>query len=120
MASAIVLFAASLVSSSANAANSSTEKDNISKIVSMIPSSIVLEQTADLGNGKYVTVYYKKDGDNCEVYSECNLKGYSVDDLTSLRSTSFRIVSQPKGKRVYHISVAKARKIVKRLVNCYL
>lgn len=91
-----------------------------SSILSLIPASLVIEQKATLSDNTTVTVYYLKNGDECEVYSNDNLKGYSVDDLISLKSTSFRIVSKPEGKRIYHTTVTKARKIIKSLVNTYL
>lgn len=96
------------------------QKGIAGQLMSMLPTSIVVEQTATLNNGKSMTIYYKKDGEHCEVFSEDNLDGYSVNDLSKVQSTSLRIVSQAKGKRVYHDTMANAHRIFKRLVNTYL
>lgn len=88
--------------------------------MSKIPVKLVVEQTATLSDGKTVTLYYQKNGDLLEVYSNDNLKGYSVDDLLALRETSFRLASAVKGKRVYHTTTAQARKIIKKAVSTYL
>ena len=88
--------------------------------VSKIPVNLVIEQTATLSDGRNVTLYYQKKGDLCEVYSEDNLKGYNVTDLLKLNSTSFRIVSSVKGKRVYHATFTQVRRIIKNAVNTYL
>ena len=89
-------------------------------LLSLMPKSVVIEQTATLSDGRTVKIFYQKNGDLCEVFSNDNLNGYDVNDLINLKSTSFRIVSEPQGKRIYHTTVAKARKIVKSLVNTYL
>lgn len=89
-------------------------------LFSLIPVSIVVEQTATLDDGRHITVYYQKNGDQCEIYSECDLNGYNISDLAALQSTSFRIVSNVKGKRVYSTSFTQARKLFKQLVNQYL
>lgn len=86
----------------------------------MLPAQIVVEQTATLANGTTVTIYYKKSGSVCEVYSDANLKGYGVNDLLSLQATNFRVVSVPKGKLVYKTTMTQAGKLVKSLVNTYL
>lgn len=102
--------------SAAPRSNSNTS----ASITSMLPAQMVVEQTATLANGKTVTIYYKKSGDVCEVYSNADLKGYGIDDLVSMTSTNFRLVSAPKGKLVYKTTVAKASRIIKSLVNTYL
>ena len=86
----------------------------------MLPANIVVEQTATLSNGKTVTIYYKKAGSVCEVYSNANLRGYGINDVLSLTSTHFRIVPEPQGKLLYTTTLTKAGKIVKSLVNTYL
>ena len=81
---------------------------------------MVVEQTATLANGKSVTIYYKKAGNQCEVYSNADLSGYGINDVLSLSSTNFRVVSAPKGKLIYKTTMAKAGRIIKSLVNTYL
>ncbi|MDE6576930.1 MAG: hypothetical protein K2K58_02005 [Muribaculaceae bacterium] len=117
MMSVIIAAVALFAAPTANAASQEAPKTSL---LTLVPDVLVIEQTAILGNGNTVTVYYKKSGDMCEVYSNDDLKGYNVNDLVSLQSTSFRVVSQPKGKLVYKTTVAKAGKIIKSLVNTYL
>ncbi|MDE6008343.1 MAG: hypothetical protein K2G90_03960 [Muribaculaceae bacterium] len=113
--SAVALFAAPSANASTTVHHPAT-----TSLLSMIPDVMIVEQTATLQNGQTVTIFYKKSGDSCEVFSESDLKGYGINDLVSLQATSFRIVSQPKGKLLYKTTVAKARKIIKSLVNTYL
>lgn len=113
--SAVALFA----TPSANAAIP-VNHDTRTSLLSMIPDVLIVEQTATLGNGQTVTIFYKKSGNSCQIFSESDLKGYTINDLVSLQATSFRIVSQPKGRCVYQTTIQKAGKIIKSLVNTYL
>ena len=115
----VITLAGLLTSPAANAAAPSDKPSN-SKLLSMIPNEIIVEQTATLSNGKSVTIYYKKSGNDCEVFSEDNLAGYTVNDLSALRDTSFKVVAKPKGKLIYRTTVANAGRIIKQLVNTYL
>lgn len=113
-ASLVILFASADVNSAPPAEKS------ISSILSSVPSNLVVKQTATLNDGRAVTIYYRKTGDYCEIYSPDNLNGYSQSDLLKLDSTSFSLVSEVKGERLYRCTVSKARSIVKSLVNKYL
>ena len=96
------------------------QSKSTSSIATMLPTQIVVEQTATLGNGKTVIIYYKKAGNMCEVYSDADLRGYGINDVISLSATNFRVVSAPKGKLIYKTSLSNAGKIVKSIVNTYL
>lgn len=115
----LAILVATLVSAPAAQAAPAQPSEQKS-LFSLIPVSIVVEQTATLDDGRHITVYYQKNGDQCEIYSECDLNGYTISDLAALQSTSFRIVSSVKGKRVYSTSFTQARKLFKQLVNQYL
>lgn len=115
----LAILVATLVSAPAAQAAPAQPSEQKS-LFSLIPVSIVVEQTATLDDGRHITVYYQKNGDQCEIYSECDLNGYNISDLAALQSTSFRIVSSVKGKRVYSTSFTQARKLFKQLVNQYL
>lgn len=104
--------------SEANAAPK--KQDAVSSLVAGIPTNLVVKQSATLNDGRQVTIYYKKTGDMCEVYSEDNLKGYEYSDLLNLSSTSFSIATSAKGTKIYNCTLTQARKIIKRLVNTYL
>ena len=119
MMTLVITLAGLLTSPAANAATSS-EKPSSSKIFSMMPNEIIIEQTATLSNGESVTIYYKKSGNDCEVFSEDNLAGYTVNDLYALRDTSFKVVESPKGKLIYRTTVGNAGRIINQLVNTYL
>lgn len=112
-ASLIILVMAALSTTpAAQAAPAPDLTDQVTTLVGLIPSSIVVEQTSALSDGRTVTVYYKKSGDLCEVYTADNLSGYTVNDLAKLQSSNFRVVSAVKGKRVYSTTTAKAAKLL--------
>lgn len=116
LAAVVVIVATLLASAPASAAGKATQSKASYSLLSYVPESIVVEQTATLDNGTSVKLYYKKSGDICEVYSENDLSGYEISDLARINETSFRIVSAVKGKRVYKTTVAKASKIIKNVV----
>ncbi len=96
------------------------EKTTVTSLISALPAELVVKQVATLTDGREVTIYYKKAGDFCEIYSDSNLKGYTESDLLKLNSTSFSISRGVKGECLYRCPVAKALKIFKSLVNTYL
>lgn len=121
LTAAIILLSSFVSAPSANAAESKTSSSAGEKsLLAMMPSFIIIEQTAKLNDGRSVTLYYKKDGDFCEVYSESSLKGLSEKDLLKLESSEFRIVTSANGKCVHRTTVAEARKYIKQIVNKYL
>ena len=119
MMTVVITLVGLLTSPAANAATPSIEPSS-SKLLSMMPKEIIVEQTVTLSSGKNVTVYYKKSGNNCELFSEDNLSGYDVNDLLALQTTSFRVVAEPKGELIYRTTVGSATNLIKRLVNTYL
>ena len=117
---ATLLTATSLISSASTTATpAKAEKTGVSLIEKM-PVNIVVKQTATLKDGRSVTIYYKKDGGYVEVLSDSNLKGYTVDDLLNLESTTFSLATSAKGTSLYRMPVAKACALFKRMVNLYL
>lgn len=97
-----------------------SEKHSVPSLFSAIPTELVVKQVATLNDGREVTIYYKKAGDFCEIYSDSNLQGYTESDLLKLTSTSFSIAKGVKGNCLYRCPVSKALKIFKSLVNTYL
>ncbi|MBD5311891.1 MAG: hypothetical protein K2J24_01370 [Muribaculaceae bacterium] len=120
VASLAILVATLVSAPAAQAAPAPAQPSGQQSLSALIPASIVVEQTVTLDDGRNITVYYQKNGDRCEVYSESDLSGYNINDLAALQSTSFRIVSGVRGKCVYSTSFAQARKLFKQLVNQYL
>lgn len=116
-----VLMAVIAISFSPIAANATQKSQETSKsLVALLPSTVIVEQTATLKDGRSVTIYYKKSGDYCEVYSNDNLNGFSADDLLNLSTSTFSITSETEGKCLYRCPISKARSIIKNLVNQYL
>lgn len=113
----VAVFSPSVATSASKTVQSQKE---FSSLVSKIPSNIIIEQKTTLNDGRTVTIYYKKAGDNCEIYSADNLTGYVAEDLLSLNSTSFGIVSSVKGKLLYSCPISKARSLIKQMVMAYL
>lgn len=120
IASLAILVATLVSAPAAQAASAPAQTSEQKSLSALIPVSIVVEQTVTLDDGHNITIYYQKNGDRCEIYSESDLNGYNISDLATLKATSFRIVSSVKGKCVYSTSFAQARKLFKQLVNTYL
>lgn len=117
---ATLITATSLISSASKAgAPAKVEKTSVS-LVDKMPVNIVVKQTATLKNGRSVTIYYKKEGGYVEVLSDSNLKGYTVDDLLSLESTTFSLATSAKGTSLYRMPISKACSLIKQMVNLYL
>lgn len=115
-----LLTASSLFASASNsAAPAASVKNNIS-LIEKIPVNIVVKQTASLKDGRSVTIYYKKEGGYVEVFSDSNLKGYTIDDLLNLESTTFSLATSAKGTSLYRMPVSKACSLFKQMVNRYL
>lgn len=118
LASVAVVIATLFAPVAANAAP--MEKHSVASLLSAVPTELVVKQIATLNDGREVTVYYKKAGDFCEIYSDSNLKGYTENDFLKLNSTSFSLAKEVKGNRLYRCPVSKALKIFKSLVYTYL
>lgn len=105
------------VSASTPASQSKSVTESLWKA---LPETLVVKQTATLDDGKTLTLYYKKTGNQCEVYTDADLKGLTVNDLTRLKESAFSIVTAAKGRCVYSVPVSKVRNMVKQAVNRYL
>lgn len=87
------------------------------KVKSMMPQNIIVKQTTQFSDGRTLTLYYKKAGSQCEVYSPCNAKDYDVADASKIKTTSFEVVDCVEGKLYRRASLGEVTKIIKRLVN---
>lgn len=63
-----------------------------------IPVNIIVKQIVTFKDGTSVTVYYKKEGDTCSLYSDVDVTKYKEDDLNRIKSTSFEVTDKVKGK----------------------
>ena len=87
------------------------------KVKSMMPQNIIVKQTTQFFDGRTLTLYYKKAGSRCEVYSPCHAEDYAVADVSKIKSTSFEVVDCVEGKLYRRASLGEVTKIFKRLVN---
>ena len=95
-------------------ASAKTDKNNAKK---MVPTNIVVKQTTQFSDGRTLTIYYKKSGTQCEVYSPCKANDYSMSDASKIKSTNFEIVDKVEGKLYRKASIGEVSKLIKRLVN---
>ncbi len=85
-----------------------------------IPTNIVVKQTTHFNDGRVLTIYYKKSGTQCEVYSPCDTDDYVMADASKIKSTNFEVVDNVEGKLYRKASFAEVARIIKKLVNQYL
>ena len=90
------------------------------KVKSMMPQNIIVKQTTQFSDGRTLTLYYKKAGSRCEVYSPCEAKDYDVADAAKIKTTSFEVVDHVEGKLYRKASIGEVTRLIKRLVNQYL
>ena len=98
-------------------ASAKTDKNSVKK---MVPQNIVVKQTTEFNDGRTLTIYYKKSGMQCEVYSPCDAKYYDVEDAAKIKTTSFEVVDRVEGKLYRKASIGEVTRLIKRLVNRYL
>lgn len=120
LAVATLLTATSFISSASTTSTPANAEAKSISLIEKMPVSIVVKQTATLKDGRSVTIFYKKEGGYVEVLSDSNLKGYTVDDLLNLESTTFSLASSAKGTSLYRMPVSKACSLFKQMVNMYL
>lgn len=80
-----------------------------------IPVTIIVKQTITFNDGKTISVYYKKDGDVCKIYSKADLTNYSEDDLNRVKSTNFEVVDEVEGKCILTKKTNDVLKLAKSL-----
>ena len=97
-------------------ASATTGKD----VKNMVPQNIIVKQTTRFSDGRTLTLYYKKQGNQCEVYSPCNDKDYYVNDAKKIRSTNFEVVDKVEGKLYRKATVNEMLSILKKLLNSYI
>ena len=95
-------------------------KNGKSDVKKMVPTNIVVKQTTRFNDGRALTIYYKKSGTQCEVYSPCNAKDYDVADASNIKSTNFEVVDKAEGKLYRKATIGEVVGIIKKLVNQYL
>ena len=99
---------------------SAVAKNSMSELKKNVPANLIVKQTTQFNDGRTLTIYYKKSGMQCEVYSPCNADDYDVSDASKIKSTNFEVVDKVEGKLYKKASVGEAARLIKRLVNKYL
>ena len=95
-------------------------KSNKKSMTDQVPTNVVVKQTTHFSDGRTLTIYYKKSGTQCEVYSPCNANDYNAGDASKIKSTNFEVVDKVEGKLYKKASIGKVTRLIKRLVNQYL
>jgi len=95
-------------------------KSNKKNVADQLPKSFVVKQTTQFNDGRTLTIYYKKNGTQCEVYSPCNADNYNMSDASKIKSTNFEVVDKVEGKLYKKASIGEVARLLKRLVNNYL
>ena len=95
-------------------------KNSKSDLKKSVPTNIVVKQTTKFNDGRTLTIYYKKQGMNCEVYSPCNANDYDVSDASKIKSTNFEVVDKVEGKLYKKATVGEVIRLVKWLANQFL
>ena len=90
------------------------------EVKNIVPQNIIVKQTTQFSDGRTLTLYYKKQGSHCEVYSPCNEKDYGVNDAKKIRSTNCEVVDKVEGKLYRKATVGEVLRVLKKLVNSYV
>lgn len=102
------------------ASTPASAKTDRSDLRQMVPENIVVKQTTLFNDGRTLTIYYKKHGERCEVYSPCDASDYNMNDAHKIKSTTFEVVDHVEGRLYRKASVTEVARVIKRAVNRYL
>jgi len=89
------------------------------EVKEMIPQNIIVKQTTHFNDGRTLTVYYKKQGNQCEVYSPCNEKDYNMNDVKGIKSTNFEVVQKTEGKLYRKATMGEVMRFMKEIMDNY-
>ena len=98
----------------------SLSKSNKKNVANHVLTNIVVKQTTKFNDGRTLTIYYKKNGLQCEVYSPSNVSDYNLSDASKIKSSNFEVVDKVEGTLYRKASVSEVTRIIKNLVNKYL
>lgn len=95
-------------------ANASTVNNDMTE---GIPQNIIVKQTTRYNDGRTLVLYYKKEGNRCEIYSPCNEEDYTMDDASEIASTNFEVVEATEGKLYKRTTVKQLMRIMMKMLN---
>ena len=113
----VILMVALMSVMTSTPASAKTGKNDLTNFV---PANIVVKQTTQFSDGRCLTIYYKKTGNQCEVYSPCEAADYELEDAQKIKSTNFEVVDKVEGKLYRKASVAEITRLMKQLINQWL
>ena len=115
-----LFFSLMIVLMSMMASTPVSAKSNKKNVKDQVPTNIIVKQTTQFNDGRTLTIYYKKSGMQCEVYSPCNASNYNMVDTSKIKSTNFEVVNKVEGKLYKKASIGEVTRLIKRLVYQYL
>ena len=90
------------------------------EVKNIVPQNIIVKQTTQFSDGRTLTLYYKKQGNLCEVYSPCNEKDDGGNYAKKIRKTHLEVVDKVEGKLYRKATVGEVLRVLKKLVNSYV
>ncbi|MBR6181486.1 MAG: hypothetical protein IKR05_11665 [Prevotella sp.] len=81
------------------------------------PENIIVKQTTHFNDGRTLVIYYKKLGEQCEIYSTSDLNAYTKVDLKKVQSTNFEMVDKVAGKLYKKTTMDEVMGVLKQIVN---
>ncbi len=113
----VVLMVALMCATASMPASAKTGKNDL---MSLVPENIIVRQTTHFSDGRTLTIYWKKQGSQCEVYSPCNEKDYQTNDVQKVKSTNFEVVDKVEGRLYRKASLTEVLRLLRQLASQYL
>ena len=101
-----------MVSVPASASTGNNVKD-------MMQAGIIVKQTTHFNDGRTLTLYFKKHGNQCEIYSSCNIKEFSQSDVKKVQSTNFEVVDRTEGKLYQKTTTGEVMRVLNQMISLY-
>ena len=105
---------------SVTASMPASAKTGKNDVMNLIPENIIVRQTTRFIDGRTLTIYWKKQGTQCEVYSPCNEKDYQTSDAQKVKSTNFEVVDKVEGRLYRKATLAEVLKLLRQLASQHL
>lgn len=93
----------------------SAKTGNDAKDISI--QNIIVKQTTYFDNGRVLTIYYKKQGNQCMIYSPCDVNVYTKDDISKIKSTNLEVVDKTEGKLYRKATMGEIIRVFKQLAE---
>ena len=87
------------------------------KVNDNAPENIIVKQTTHFNDGRTLTLYYKKHGNQCEIYTPCDMNAYAKVDLKKVQSINFEVVDETEGKLYKKTTMGEVMRVLNQMVN---